>query len=375
MNNVYQEGKSFAQSYILPYTELVDKESKFPEESFKRLGEQGFLKLLIPKEYGGLGKGLEEHAQAILAFAETCATTALCYMMHNTALMCVLTYGSDELKQRVFTDIVDNGTFMALAYSEFGTGTHFYIPETTAEVHGDKTTFNGRKSMVTSATFASYYLILAPSVEEGKINNWVIPLESEGLSFDMSQWNGLGMRGNSSCPMNMDNVTLDSSYRIGPEGSGAEQVFNVVAPFFVTGLAAVYSGLAMHMYEVSSNHAVDRQYPDGSTLANIETVQVHIGNIYKQAAAAKALTLEAARAGAEGEADALAKILAARIVAAEAAIECGRLAMRVGGGKAYNKFLPTERLLRDAYAGQIMAPSVDVLAVWLGKALTGQQIP
>ena len=71
MNNVYQEGKDFARSYILPYTELTDKESKFPEESFKKLGEKGFLKLLIPEEYGGLGKGLEEHAQACLAFAES----------------------------------------------------------------------------------------------------------------------------------------------------------------------------------------------------------------------------------------------------------------------------------------------------------------
>lgn len=375
MNNVYQEGRDFAKSYILPFTEITDKESKFPEESFKRLGEKGFLKLLIPVEYGGFGKGLGEHAQACLAFAESCSTTALCYMMHNVALMCVLTHGSEELKKKIFTDIVENGEFLALAYSEFGTGTHFYMPEMTAEVNRDSTTFNGTKSMVTSATYASYYLVLAPSVEEGKINNWVFPLETKGLTFELSKWNGFGMRGNASCPMHMDNVTLDSFFRIGAEGSGEEQVFNVVAPFFVTGLGAVYSGTAMHMFEIASNHVVDRQYPDGRTLSNIETIQVHIGSIYKNAAAAKALTLEAARAGANGEADALAKILAARIVASEAAIECGRLAMRVGGGKAYNKSLPTERLLRDAYAGQIMAPSADVLAIWLGKALTGQMIP
>jgi alkylation response protein AidB-like acyl-CoA dehydrogenase len=296
-------------------------------------------------------------------------------MMHNVAVMCILTNGSDELKDRIFTDIVENGKFMALAYSEFGTGTHFYKPEITAEVNGGSTTFNGTKSMVTSAAFASYYLILAPSVEEGKINNWVIPIEAQGVSFETSKWNGLGMRGNSSCPMHIDYVTLDSSYRIGAEGSGAEQVFNVVAPFFITGLAGVYSGTAMHLFEITSDYAVDRKYPDGTSLSNIETVQIHIANIYKNAASAKALTLEAARAGANGEADALAKILTARISASEAAIECGRIAMRVGGGKAYNKALLTERLLRDAYAGQIMAPSADVLTVWLGKTLTGQMIP
>ncbi len=375
MNNVYLESKDFARSYILPFSDKTDKESRFPEETFKKLGQKGFLKLLVPKEYGGLGKGLEEHAQVCLAFAEACSTTALCYMMHNVACMCILTHGSNELKRKIFTDVSENGNFLALAYSEFGTGTNFYISGMTAEVNGNKTTFNGTKSMVTSATFASYYLILAPSVKEGKINNWVVPLETKGLSFEMSKWSGLGMKGNSSCPMQLDHVTLDSFYRIGEEGSGEAQVFNVVAPFFVTGLSAVYSGCAMHMFEVTKNHAVDRQYPDGRTLSNIETVQVHIGNIYKSAAGAKAMTLEAARAGANGEEDALAKILAARIVASDAAIECGRLAMRVGGGKAYNMALPTERLLRDAYAGQIMAPSADVLSIWLGKALTGQMIP
>ncbi|WP_416148959.1 acyl-CoA dehydrogenase family protein [Salipaludibacillus sp. HK11] len=375
MNNVYQEGKDFAKSYILPYTELTDKESKFPEESFKELGDKGYLKLLVPEEYGGSGKGLVEHAEACLAFAESCSTTALCYMMHNVALMCVITYGSDELKKKIFSGIVEKGEFLALAFSEIGTGTHFYNPEISAEVNGDNTIFNGTKSMVTSATYASYYLVLAPSVEEGKINNWVFPIEEKGLSFEMSTWNGLGMRGNSSCPMHFDNVTLDSSYRIGEEGSGEEQVFNVVAPFFITGLGSVYSGTAMHMFEEVSKHAVDRKYPDESSLSNIETVQTHIGHIYKNAAAARALTLDAANAGANQEADALAKILAARIFASEAAIECGTLAMRVGGGKAYNKALPIERLLRDSYAGQVMAPSSDVLTVWLGKTLTGQMIP
>ena len=76
----------------------------------------------------------------------------------------------------------------------------------------------------------------------------------------------------------------------------------------------------------------------------------------------------------EGKEDALAKILAARIFASEAAIELARIGMRIGGGKAYNKAGNMERLLRDSYAGQIMAPSVDVLTIWLGRAITGQPL-
>ncbi len=148
-------------------------------------------------------------------------------------------------------------------------------------------------------------------------------------------------------------------------------LLGVVSIFFVTGLAAIYSGVCATLGELAAGHAKSRTYPDGSALSHIETVQNHLSAIYVRAAAARSLTLEAARA----EADALPKILAARIFSAESAIECGRLAMRVGGGKAYNKALPIERFLRDAYAGQVMAPGVDVLNLWLGKILTDQPIP
>ena len=88
----------------------------------------------------------------------------------------------------------------------------------------------------------------------------------------------------------------------------------------------------------------------------------------------KALTELAARSLVDGEADAVAKIIAARIAAIDNAIASSTLAMRVGGGKTYNKASEIERLMRDAYAGQIMAPSLDVLNVWLGKAITGQPL-
>lgn len=112
----------------------------------------------------------------------------------------------------------------------------------------------------------------------------------------------------------------------------------------------------------------------------LETVQIHLAKIYANTNAAVCATRDAARAATEGDADALAKLLAARILASENAIALAQIGMRIGGGKAYNKMGPMERYLRDALASQVMAPSVmapsvDVLNIWLGKAITGQQIP
>ena len=182
------------------------------------------------------------------------------------------------------------------------------------------------------------------------------------------------MKGNVSCPMKLNNLKLDEVNRIGEEGSGEEQVFNVVAPYFILGLASVYTGLNLRLSEVTNEYALKRSYPDGSNLANIETVQTHLAKIYTNAMSAKALTELAANSLVAGEADAVAKIIAARVCGIENAIESSTLAMRVGGGKTYNRGSEIQRLMRDAYAGQIMAPSLDILNVWLGRAITGQDL-
>ncbi len=375
MSSFYEKTREFAKEFVDPYAKVIDDEARFPRETFKALGEHGYFKLLIPEEQGGLGLGPVEHQEAVLALAESCPTVGLCYMMSNVALNCILAKGNATLKDRVIKDVVENNKFLALAYSEFGTGTHFYKPEITAEENGGKTTLNGYKSMVTSAEEASYYLVLAPSIKNpGQINNWCIPYESDGLSFEMSEWQGVGMRGNASCPMKMDNVTLDDSFKIGDDGDGMSQVFELVAPLFIIGLAGVYSGLTAMQSRLATEYALSREYPDGTNLSKFETVQIHLAKLYVMAQNSKTFTREAAIALTNGDEEALAKIIGARINASENAIESSRIAMRVGGGKTYNKATQIERLMRDSYAGQIMAPSVDVLTVWLGKALTGQPL-
>ena len=106
-------------------------------------------------------------------------------------------------------------------------------------------------------------------------------------------------------------------------------MLNVVAPFFITGLAAVYSGVCMKLNELAIEHAKNRVYPDGKSLSTLDRIQAHLSTIYTKAIASKMLTLEAAKAGTIGAEDALTKIIAARILASESAIECGGLAMRM----------------------------------------------
>ncbi|MDU2709872.1 MAG: acyl-CoA dehydrogenase family protein, partial [Finegoldia magna] len=106
--NFYEESRKFALEHVEPYAKRSDEEGRFPVESFEEMGKAGYFKLLIPEEMGGLGKTAVEHQQAVLAFAESNPTAGLCYMMHNVALMTVLTNGNEELKKKVVKDIVEN---------------------------------------------------------------------------------------------------------------------------------------------------------------------------------------------------------------------------------------------------------------------------
>ena len=177
------------------------------------------------------------------------------------------------------------------------------------------------------------------------------------------------MRGNVSKPVQYNDVKLETKkYLLGKDGEGEAQV-GIVAMYFVVGLGAVYSGVGKAAYECALNHCKSRKYTDGSSLEDKELVRIHIAQLYTKTQAQIALVKEAARAFDNKESDAPCKIFACRINSTQLVMDICALAMRLGGGKAYSKLLPLERYLRDSFASQVMAPSLDVLQVWLSDAL------
>ena len=374
MKDYYKWAKEFADKNIAPYAEEIDKTGKFPEEIFKKISQEGFFKIVIPEELGGEGQGIYAHAKVTQAFAEACATAGLCYTMHNVALKFTLTFGREEIKQQVVKDIIENNKFMTLARSEFGTGVHVFNSQLEVENHDDYSVITGAKSMITSANYASYYLISVPADEKRGPVNWLIPYGAEGLSFKESDWNGLGMRGNNSCPMFMEKMKLDNKYAIYIDRQKANQKYpvNIDVIFFMAGLASVYVGLSKTIYEAAKEHALNRKYPGDKSLADIETVQLHLGQLYSNAFAGESMIDAATRAIENEEKDGFEKIMSARVVSSLNCVDSATLGMRIGGGQAYNNKGLLARLLRDAFAAPVMFPSVDVLRNWIARVITGK---
>ncbi|MBF1295112.1 MAG: acyl-CoA/acyl-ACP dehydrogenase [Parvimonas sp.] len=375
MRDYYKWAKEFSDKYIKPVAEEIDEKGKFPKEIFDKIKEEGFFKVLVPVEFGGEGAGPEAQAYITQAFAEGAATVGLGYTMHNVALKFVLTFANEELKKFIISEVVENNKMLSLARSEFESGVHVFKSDIKLEEFEDYSIVNGVKSMITSANYADYYLISVPKNSKGEMKNWLVPRTTEGLSFKESDWKGIGMKGNNSCPMIMENIKLDNKYgiKICRKTNPQPYEVNLDVIYFMTGLAGVYSGVCYSLYESALNHAKNRKYRENS-LADIEAIQIHLSKLYTNVISAKGVLESAVNSFGKLEEDGFRKIMSARIIASENSIENANIAMRIGGGQAYNKKGNIERLMRDAYASQVMFPSIDVLRSWVGKNITGNSI-
>jgi alkylation response protein AidB-like acyl-CoA dehydrogenase len=349
----------------------VDRERAFPGTGLRALAEAGGYGLLVPVRAGGTGGSLSALVGACEAVGAACASTGMVYLMHSVTAATVAG-GGGKNADRYLRSMAAGELLGTLAFSERGTGAHFYAPELRASRANGAVHVSGRKTFVTSAGHADLYLVLVQGEGEG-LDCYAVEATNGGLSFD-GAWLGLGMAGNSSVAMELD-VDLPEQARIGAPGQGQELVFTVVAPFFLLGLGAVNVGIARAASEAAIEHARNRRYPDGSSLAEIQFVQHELADMDSRVRSACLLLAEAARLGEAGDEAALVAIMEAKVAATETAVEVTQRALEVCGGQGYTPALPIERHLRDARAGTVMAPTNAVLKSWIGKALAGLPVP
>jgi isovaleryl-CoA dehydrogenase len=363
--------RTLADEVLAPSAAEIDQGRAFPRANFRAIADRGLLGLLVPASLGGSGGNLTTFAAVLQELGRGCASTAMCYLMHGCATAVIAAKATPEQAERWLRPIASGQMIGTLAFSERGTGAHFYNPEIQAHVNGGYV-LNGRKSFVTSGGYADLYLTLvkASPAAEG-LDVVVVEKGADGLSFEGS-WDGLGMAGNSSVRMVLDGVSVPLDNAIGGEGAGADLVFGVVAPTFLIGVASVNVGIAQAALDAAVHHATTRTYPpEGKSLASIQAIQFYLAEMKIAADAARALVQHAAGLADSGDPGALPAVMEAKIAASDAVIEVTNKAMQVGGGQGYSRGMSLERHLRDGRASAVMAPTTEVLKEWLGKILCG----
>lgn len=353
---------------VEPRAAEVDSTGSFPRAAMTAFGEQGLLGLLSSPDVGGLGGSLADAAQVVRRLSASCGSTAMVLTMHYCATAVIEAHGPDDVRRA----IAAGRHLSTLAFSETGSRSHFWAPLSTATAEGDHVIIDAAKSWVTSAGEAdSYVWTSQPTSGDAGATLWLVPASAGGLSVG-GPFDGLGLRGNASSPVAAEGVRLPVSARLGDDGAGLDLALGVVLPVFQILNASCSLGLMDAGIAKAVAHATAARFEHlDQTLADQPVARQHLAAMRNRADAAATLVDDAVVALATGRPDAPLRMLQSKAVAGDTALAVLDEAMRVGGGAAFRKDVGIERHFRDARASAVMAPTVDALQDFIGRAVCG----
>jgi alkylation response protein AidB-like acyl-CoA dehydrogenase len=363
--------EKIAVDVIRPAAAEIDQSGAFPRAAMDALSKSGLLGLISAEEVGGMGEGLLAAAMVIERVAQECASTAMVLCMHYAGTAVIEAHGPLSVRQA----IAEGKHITTLAFSEKGSRSHFWAPISTVAAHNGTVHLDAAKSWVTSAGEAdSYVWSSRPLAAEGASTIWLMPANATGLSV-AGPFNGLGLRGNASSPINAKQVVLERSAMLGLDGGGFDIMMSIVLPYFQIMNAAFSVGTMEAATRKAAEHVAGIKFEHlGSALSDLPTVRAYIARMRIKTDLTRALLLDTLDAVEKGRADTMLRVLEVKAAAGEAATEVTDLAMRVCGGAAFRKDVGVERHFRDARAATVMAPTTDVLYDFIGKAVCGMPL-
>jgi alkylation response protein AidB-like acyl-CoA dehydrogenase len=371
-----QRAKDIAEKTLAPAAAKNDKDGSFSKEAVAALGSAGLLGLVVPVESGGAGLGPRAFADVTATLAETDASVAMVYMMHVCGTMCLVTGAKSPAAKTVLRDIGGGKHLTTLAFSEKGSRSHFWAPISKAQRAGSGVRISALKSWVTSADHADSYVVSALQPDAKGPTDSTLYLVKKGAPGVKvaGAWDGMGLRANASAPMTLEATEVGDDMRLTEDGAGFKAMLEVVLPWFNLGQAAVGLGICRAAVGATVSHLKTSHFEHmnrvslGEALPNLRA-QLAQMQIDTDGLAARVADVVANLEN-PGPLTML-RVLESKAAANETAIRVTSDAMRTCGGAAFSRHTGIERFFRDAHAGAVMAPTVDQLRDFMGKALLG----
>jgi len=369
-----------AREKIAPRAKEIDATGIFPWDVVDACRNQGFLYLTMPEEYGGLGGEITPLCLVIEELAKASGTASLICLAHNVGLMPVMIAATEEQKKYVYGKVTKEGEnhLAAFCLTEPEAGSDPARMTTTFTKEGDYYYLNGKKSMITNGASAQIYSIFAtidPTLKHRGITAFYVERDYPGLIIGKNE-EKMGMIGSDLTEITFDNVKLTKDNLLGREGEGwsvAMATLNLSRP----AVGAQALGIAQGALDFAVEYAWNRtQF--GQKLAEHEGIQLMVGEMAIEVAAARALVYDAARLldlAKVHERDKMRAIAAdrasaiAKVFSADAAMKVTTDAVQILGSYGYTKDYPLERMMRDAKATQIYEGANQIASMLIAKSL------
>ena len=361
--------RDFAQSELLPGVIERDENQSFPTEQVKKLGELGFLGMMVDPKYGGAGMDTISYVLAMEEISKIDASTSV-VMSVNNSLVCwgLETYGTEQQKEKYLKPLASGEIIGAFCLSEPEAGSDATSQSTTAIDKGDYYLLNGTKNWITNGNTASVYLVIAQTdVEKGHkgINAFIVEKTMEGFVVGTKE-NKLGIRGSDTHSLMFTDVKVPKENRIGKDGFGFTFAMKTLSGGRI-GIASQALGIASGAYELALRYSKERK-AFGKEIYQHQAIAFKLADMATEIEAARLLCLKAAWLKDKGEnydrASAMAKVFAS-----ETAMKTTVEAVQVHGGYGFVKEYHVERLMRDAKITQIYEGTSEIQRIVISRSI------
>src|ERR1700754_3705433 len=364
---IQKAAREFAQNELKPGVIERDEHQKFPMEHIKKMGELGFLGMMVDPKYGGGGMDAVSY---VLAMEEISKVDASCsvVMSVNNSLVCwgLESFGNEEQKQKYLVPLAKGEKIGAFCLSEPEAGSDATSQHTTAVDMGDHYLLNGTKNWITNGGSASTYLVIAQTDPEKKhrgINALIVEKGMPGFEVGAKE-NKLGIRGSDTHSLHFTDVKVPKENRIGEDGFGFKFAMDTLDGGRI-GIAAQALGIASGAYELALQYSKERK-AFGKAISDLQAIQFKLADMATEIEAARLLCLKAAwlkdHGLPYGQASSMAKLYASE-VAMRTTIE----AVQIHGGYGFVKEYHVERLMRDAKITQIYEGTSEIQKIVISR--------
>ncbi len=366
---VQQAARDFARSELLPGVIERDNEQRFPAEQVKKMGELGFMGMMVSEQYGGGGMDTKSYVLAMEEISKVDASASVC-MSVNNSLVCwgLETYGTEAQKEKYLKPLARGEIIGAFCLSEPEAGSDATSQKTTAIDQGDYYLLNGTKNWITNGSSASVYLVIAQSDAEKKhkgINALIVEKDYDGFVVGKKE-DKMGIRGSDTHSLMFTDVQVPKENRIGNDGFGFKFAMSVLNGGRI-GIAAQALGIASGAYELSLQYAKERK-SFGKTLAEHQAIQFKLADMATTIEAARLLCLQAADLKDQRLSYANASAMA-KLYASQVAMDVTTEAVQVHGGYGYVKEYHVERMMRDAKITQIYEGTSEIQKIVISREI------
>jgi alkylation response protein AidB-like acyl-CoA dehydrogenase len=366
---VQKAARDFAQSELLPGVIERDTHQKFPAEQVRKMGELGFMGMMVDPKYNGGGMDSISYVLAMEEISKVDASASVC-MSVNNSLVCwgLEKYGSEEQKQKYLTKLATAEAIGAFCLSEPEAGSDATSQRTTAEDKGDYYLLNGTKNWITNGNSAGVYLVIAQTDTEKKhkgINALIVEKGMPGFVVGKKE-DKMGIRGSDTHSLMFTDVKVPKANRIGEDGFGFNFAMTTLNGGRI-GIASQALGIAAGAYELALAYAKERK-AFGKTLSQHQAIQFMLADMATKIDAARLLVHKAAYLK-DQKKDFIKAAAMAKLYASKIAQEVTTDAVQIHGGYGYVKEYHVERLMRDAKITQIYEGTTEIQKMVISREL------